>query len=330
MQVENKNPAQAQTDVNEQAYLRAKSEDMQWWKDAKFGLFVCWGPVSLEGTEIGNSRGHGIQPEIYDNLYRRFNPVKFDPNEWVRIAKSAGMKYLVFVTKHLDGFAMWDTKLNDYKITSTLCPFGRDIVKGLADACHKADLGFGVYFITTDWWYRDTDPNYRTTFDNYQYNQLRELCSNYGKVDIIWFDSAEPAINYDAHKLFKMIRHLQPHVIINNRSTLAGDFNTPEQIIGSFELGRPWETCMTIGTQWAWKPNDTIKSVKRCIQALVRTAGGGGNFLFNVRPYANRRDRTKSGSTTEGNGCLAAKVRPEYLWNSGRSVQTQSLGGFNT
>ena len=133
-------------------YLRAGEQDVQRWREMRFGLFIHWGPVSLKGTEIGWSRGGerrgrsgrgSIPAEIYDNLYKQFNPVKFDADEWVQVAKDAGMRYLVFTSKHHDGFSMFDSKLTDYKITNS--PFKRDVVKELADACHKAGLKLGFY-----------------------------------------------------------------------------------------------------------------------------------------------------------------------------------------
>ena len=272
-------------------YLHAKPEDLKWWQDAKFGLFIHWGPVSLKGTEIswsrakrGRRRGGGPIPvEVYDNLYKKFNPVKFNAREWVAIAKAAGMKYLVFTTKHHDGFCMFDSKLTDYKITNS--PFGRDVVKELADACHEANFRLGFYYSPPDWHH----PDYRTAnharYIEYLHGQLRELCTNYGRVDIIWFDGlGGRAKDWDSERLFRMIRQLQPHVLINNRGGLPGDFDTPEQRIGRFQLDRPWESCITICRQWAWRPNDRMKSLKECIDILVRCVGGGGNLLLNVGP----------------------------------------------
>ena len=265
---------------------------LQWWREARFGMFIHWGPVSLKGTEIGWSRGGErrgrtgtgtIDVAIYDNLYKQFNPIKFNADEWVQLAKDAGMKYLVFTTKHHDGFSMFDSKLTEYKITNS--PFKRDVVKELADACHKAGLKLGFYYSPVDWYH----PDYRTAqharYIKFLHGQIRELCSNYGKVDIIWFDGlGGKAEDWDSENLFRIIRSLQPHAIINNRAGLPGDHDTPEQRIGIFQTERAWETCMTLGRQWAWKPDDQIKSFQQCIHTLVRVVGGDGNFLFNVGP----------------------------------------------
>jgi alpha-L-fucosidase len=273
--------------------LKASDADMQWWRDARFGLFVHWGPVSLKGTEIGWSRGGErrgtgggkgeIPVEVYDNLYKEFNPVKFNAKEWVAIAKSAGMKYLVFTTRHHDGFSEFDSQMTDYKITNS--PFGRDVVKELSEACHEAGLRLGFYYSPPDWHH----PDYRTAqharFLQYMHGQIRELCSNYGQLDVLWFDGLGGTAQYwDAVNLFKMIRSLQPHILINNRAGLTADFDTPEQTIGRFQNTRPWESCITICQQWAYKPNDKMKSAKECIDTLVRCAGGDGNLLFNVGP----------------------------------------------
>jgi len=277
----------------EKPYLKASEADMQWWKEARFGLFIHWGPVSLKGTEIGWSRdgerrgqkaGRGQIPvAVYDNLYKEFNPVKFNADEWVAMAQDAGMKYLVFTSKHHDGFSMFDSKLTEYKITNS--PFKRDVVKELADACHKAGLHVGFYYSPPDWHHPDYRTENHAKYIEYMHGQLREICTNYGKIDIIWFDGlGGTAADWDSKRLFKMIRELQPGVIINNRAGLPADHDTPEQTIGRFQYDRPWESCITICQQWAWKPDDKMKSLEECLHTLVRCAGGDGNLLFNVGP----------------------------------------------
>lgn len=286
--------AQERAPIN---WLRASPQDMEWWRAARFGLFIHWGPVSLKGTEIGWSRGGerrgtGGTGEIpvaeYDSLYTRFNPVKFNAAEWVETARAAGMKYIVFTTKHHDGFCEFDSKLTDYTIMHS--PFRRDVVRELVDACHKAKMPIGFYYSPPDW----HSPDYRTEnharYIRYMHGHLRELCSNYGRIDIIWFDGlGGTARDWDAENLFKLIRGLQPHVIINNRAGLEGDFDTPEQKVGAYNTERAWESCITICEQWAWKPDDKLKSLEECIRTLVRTAGGDGNLLLNVGPMPDGR-----------------------------------------
>lgn len=295
-------PSAAQDTPAKDEVPNAPSSSVERWRAMRFGMFIHWGPVSLQGTEIGWSRaglrrghrtGRGTQVpvEIYDNLYKQFNPTEFDAHEWVRIAQDAGMKYMVFTTKHHDGFCNFDTQLTDYKITSPESPYGKDIVRQIAEACHEAGLALGWYYSPPDWHhpdYRNGDRHAR--YIEYLHGQIRELLTNYGKVDIMWFDGlGGSAEDWNSKPLFRMIRQLQPDIIINNRAGLPGDHDTPEQRVGSFNRDRPWETCMTIGRQWAWKPNDQLKSVQQCIQTLLQVVGGDGNFLFNVGPMPDGR-----------------------------------------
>jgi alpha-L-fucosidase len=270
----------------------AQPEAIRKWRDARFGMFIHWGPVSLTGHEIGWSRGAQTPVEEYDNLYKRFNPTKFNADEWVAVAKAAGMKYMVLTTKHHDGFCLWDSKVTDYDIMAT--PFKRDVVKELAAACRKGGIAFGTYYSTCDWHHPDfplTSPGgkkARETSDLDRYTeylkaQTKELLS-YGPLFTLWYDVPQ---KFDAQRgagVINMARAIQPDIVINNRTGHPGDYDTPEQRIGGFQIDRPWETCMTICQQWAWKPNDRMKSLKECIQTLVRTNGGDGNLLFNVGP----------------------------------------------
>jgi len=279
----------------------AKPESIEKWKDKRFGMFIHWGPVSLKGTEIGWSRkgprrGHArggtgtIPMEEYDNLYKKFDPVAFDADRWVQIAKDAGMQYMVFTSKHHDGFSMFDSEYTDYKVTNS--PYKKDICKALADACHRQGLALGWYYSPRDWYHPDFATENHQRYLDFYMGQLRELCTNYGKLDILWFDgldSPRELWNDIPEQSFFMIRDLQPDIILNNRGGLQGDYDTPEQQIGGFNIERPWETCMTICHQWAWKPNDNMKSFKECIQTLVRVAGGDGNLLFNVGPMPDGR-----------------------------------------
>lgn len=276
-------------------------DHMKWWGEARFGLFIHWGPVSLKGTEIGWSRGgerrgYGssgteIPVEVYDNLYTQFNPTNFNAREWVEVARQAGMKYMVFTSRHHDGFSMFDTKASDYKITSPKSPFRRDVVKELADACHEAGLRFGVYYSQPDWHHPDAfTPDRHSKYLDYLKQQVTELCSNYGRLDILWFDGlGKSAADYDGETLIRIARTLQPNIVINNRTGLPADHDTPEQRIGKYQDHRPWESCITICQQWAWKPNDRLKSLAECIRTLVLCAGGDGNLLLNVGPMPDGR-----------------------------------------
>jgi alpha-L-fucosidase len=272
------------------------------WRAMRFGLFIHWGPVSLTGQEISWSRagerrgqkgGPGTETpvEAYDNLYKQFNPTQFNAQQWIQVARHAGMKYLVFTTKHHDGFCNFDSALTDYKITNPDSPYGKDIVKQLAEACHEAGLALGWYYSPPDWHhpdYRNGDQHVR--YIEYLHGQIREILSHYGPVDVMWFDGlGGNSDDWDSPRLHQMIRGLQPGIVINNRGGLPADFDTPEQKIGGFNRNRPWETCMTICQQWAWKPDDPMKPLQQCLQTLLRVAGGDGNLLFNVGPMPDGR-----------------------------------------
>ncbi len=275
-------------------------ERIEWWREARFGLFIHWGPVSLKGTEIGWSRagerrgyllrGNEVPVEVYDNLYKQFNPTNFNADQWVAIAKAGGMKYVVFTSRHHDGFSEFDTKADDYRITSPESPFRRDVVKELADACHRAGMRFGLYYSQPNWRHPDAFTDRHTNYLDYLKTQVRELLSNYGQVDILWFDGlGKKTKDYDGEAMNIMARKLQPRILINNRNGLAEDFDTPEQVIGKFQYDRPWESCITICNQWAWKPDDRMKSLKECLETLIRCAGGDGNLLLNVGPMPDGR-----------------------------------------
>ena len=308
--------------------LKANEQDIQQWREMKFGLFINWGPTTLIGESIGWSRGgerrgwHGSGPvpvEIYDNLYKRFDPVKFDADDMIRIAKDAGMKYLVFDVKHHDGFSMFDSKLTDHKITNA--PFKRDVLKEFADACHKAGVKLGVYYSLPDWHHPDYRTENHDRYIEYLHGQLREICTNYGRIDIVWWDGlGGTAEDWGLVDLFKMIRRLQPHVIINSRGGLAGDHSTVEQRVGTGQFDRPWESNMTLCTRWAWIPNDKMKPLKQCIQTLVRTVGGDGNFLLNVAPTAEGVFEPRQLARLEEMG--------DWLDNYGESIYATRGGPF--
>jgi alpha-L-fucosidase len=271
---------------------------MKHWRDARFGLFIHWGPVSLTGREIGWARGNPIPIEEYDRLYLRFNPTNFNAREWAKVAKAAGMKYMVYTSKHHDGFCCWDTKQTDYNIMGS--PFGRDIVKELAVAFKQQGVAFGTYHSTCDWHHPDfplTSPGGRTRretsnldrYEQYIKAQITELIQNYGPLWVMWFDVPQEFDAVRGQRLIDLARSLQPGIVVNNRSGAPGDYDTPEQQIGAYQDTRPWETCMTIANQWAWKPNDETKSLKDCLHKLILSAGGDGNLLFNVGPMPDGR-----------------------------------------
>jgi alpha-L-fucosidase len=275
----------------ESPWMKAPPEAVKAWDDLTFGFFLHWDMSSLLGVEISwamqnriDVGGEGFIPnEVYNNLYRSFNPQQFDADAIVKTAKDAGMRYIVFTAKHHGGFCMFDSALTDYDIMNTA--FRRDVVKELAEATRKAGLAFGIYYSQPDWHHPDFLKKDWDAYRNYYFGQMRELCTNYGKIDIIFFDGLSyGAEQFRPHELFKMIREIQPNVVINNRCGVPADYDTPEQVVGAFKNDRPWETCMTIGTSWSWKTGETLKSAAESIRILVMTAGSDGNLLYNVGP----------------------------------------------
>ena len=279
--------------------IPAQADALRNWQDRRFAMFIHWGPVSLTGQEIGWSRGSQTPIETYDNLYKKFNPTLFNAEEWAKIAKDAGMKYMIFTTKHHDGFCMFDTKQTDHNIMNS--PFARDVVKELAAACKKEGLAFGTYYSTCDWYHPDfplgspggnkrkPSPN-MDRYTDYLRAQVTELIKNYGPLIEMWFDVPQETGPERGIPTCNLVRTLQPDILINNRAGgTPADFDTPEQHIGGFNMDRPWETCMTICHQWSWKPDDKMKSLQQCLQTLILTAGGNGNLLFNVGPMPDGR-----------------------------------------
>lgn len=292
--------------------LPTLQKSLQHWQTLRFGLFIHWGPIAQRGTEIGWSRDREIPIEEYDRLYRTFNPVQFDADQWVRLAKDAGMKYLVLVTKHHDGFSLWDTRASAYDIMAS--PFQRDIVAEIALACKKQGLLFGTYYSILDWHHPDYplqngNKVWKEKHDMPRYvpfcrQQVKELIETY-HTKILWFDGQweEPWTHAMGMELYRYVRSLDPAILVNNRvdkgvgnvegkswpDKFAGDFATPEQQIGPYDTLTPWESCITLCTQWAWKPDDELKSLQECVHILVRTAGGDGNLLLNVGPMPDGR-----------------------------------------
>jgi alpha-L-fucosidase len=292
------------------ANIKTSKKIMDGFRDLHFGMFIHWGPVTLRGTEIGWSRGTQVQVEEYDNLYKEYDPVLFNADAWVKTAKDAGMKYLTITAKHHDGFCLWPSKYTSYNIGNT--PYKKDVVGALATACKKAGIKFCIYYSVLDW----HQPDYplhlpanaeldskadMSKYIIYMKSQLKELITNYHPY-MLWFDGnwEKPWTQEMAVDMYGYIKKIDPDVIINNRlgadnhhnilnNESVGDYATPEQHVGAINMKYPWESCITIGTQWSWKPNDKIKSLTQCIQTLASTAGGNGSLLLNVGPMMDGR-----------------------------------------
>jgi alpha-L-fucosidase len=290
---------------------------MQWFRDAKFGMFIHWGPCSVGQAEIGWGRKankpwdiRGMQtprssdPE-YDNYYKQFNPTKYDADAWVSFAKESGMKYMVLISKHHDGFSQFDSKLTDYTIMHS--PYGKDIVKQFVAACHKHGIKAGLYYSTRDWYNPDYLVGDNAKYDAWYRGQVQELLSNYGPVDVMWFDhvGGRDWGKWRFDELFAMIYKLQPGILINDRSAkfcgprspedrgpasadiqmmTQGDFYTPEGRIGKMDLQRDWESCIHVGKGWSYHGEDGFKGPEDCIKMLVSCTTGGGNLLLNFGP----------------------------------------------
>ena len=305
--------------------IEQRNERMQWWREARFGMFIHWGVYSIPAGTYKDKRIRGIGEWIMENAdipiaeyvkyAKQFNPVKFNADQWVQIAKNAGMKYIVITSKHHDGFCLWDSKVSDYDVMDA-APFKRDILKELSAACKKHGIRLCFYHSIMDWHHPDaqapfypnyndgsrTNPNFSRYVKNYLKPQIKELITNYGPLGVMWFDGewikdwTEP----QGVDLYNHVRSLQPDIIVNNRvgkgrksmqgmtreGYFAGDFGTPEQEIPPTGLpGVDWETCMTMNDTWGFKSyDDNWKSMEDLIRKLVDIASKGGNFLLNVGP----------------------------------------------
>ena len=279
---------------------------MAWWREARFGMFIHWGlyavPAGVWNGEQVPGAGEWIMhtkritPKEYESLLAEFNPVKYDADAWVRLAKEAGMKYIVITSKHHDGFCLWDSKFTDYDVMST--PYGRDLLRPLTEACKRHGVRLCFYHSIMDWHHPDANKDGWPAYVAVMKAQLRELIQDYGPLGVLWFDGewvAEWTPEQGA-QLYAELRRLQPDLIINNRigknrrmpgAGGVGDFDTPEQYIPGTGLPFDWESCMTMNDTWGFKLHDhNWKSTETLIRMLADTASKGGNFLLNIGPTA--------------------------------------------
>lgn len=291
--------------------------DLSWWQDARFGMFIHWGLYSQPARHEWVRHNEKITTDAYQKYFDLFNPDLFDPKAWAKAAKDAGMKYFVITAKHHEGFCLWDTKYTDYKITNT--PFKRDALKEMVEAFRNEGIHVGFYYSLIDWHHPEftvdrVHPHRECKDDiaknkqrdmkkyaKYMRDQVTELLTQFGKIDILWFDFSYPGENgkghkdWESEKLLKLIRKLQPHVLLDNRLDLpgAGDFETPEQYVPSNGLkdknGKdvPWEGCQTFSGSWGYhRDESTWKSIEMLVQMLVNHVSRNGNLLLNVGPTA--------------------------------------------
>ena len=309
---------------NKEEYLKR----MQWYVEARFGMFLHWGLYSIPARGELMRSFEKLTDEEYERYFREFDPVDYDPKKWAKAAKEAGMRYMVLTAKHHDGFCLFDSRYTDFKATNTKC--GRDLIKEFVEAVRAEGLKVGLYYSLLDWHHEDyphfsdgAHPMYHNPaytdegrewerYVEYLHNQVRELCTNYGKIDILWFDYSFGEYSgekWEATKLVNMVRELQPGVIIDNRLEVSGaglgslasgnplpyhgDFVSPEQIIPQEGIrdvnGDPliWEACFTMNDSWGYNLRDKyFKPAPMLIKKLVECVSKGGNMLLNVGPDA--------------------------------------------
>ena len=283
-----------QTQTAETPAQRAdRDRRMKWWHEAKFGMFIHWGLYSVLGRHEWVMEMEGIPAQEYEKIAAQFKPKPNAARDWARLAKQTGQKYMVMTTKHHEGFCHFDTATTSY-CAPKQGP-GRDLVREYVDAARAEGLRVGFYYSLMDWHHPDgarcaTDEAARRRFVDYIHTQIRELMSNYGKIDILWYDVAWPldAAGWESEKMNKMVFSLQPDIIVNNRNKLPGDFSTPEQRIEAAEAGRAWETCMTLNDSWGYqRTDDGWKTPKQVLRNLITCAHDEGNYLLNIGPMAD-------------------------------------------
>jgi len=286
---------------------------LKWFTDARFGMFIHWGIYSIPARGEWHLNHSGMDRDEYERYAGEFNPVSFDPESWAELAWNAGMRYVVFTTKHHDGFCMFDSVNNDFKITNS--PYGKDITRELVEAFRRRGLGIGFYHSLVDWrhphfipdpehpeWKRGTrDFSGRDIriYRKYLYEHVEQLLSDYGKIDILFFDYTSKyknASEWEAEKLLDLVYSLQPEIIVNDRlshekKSLLGDYCTPEISLPNAPISigqeQAWETCMTLNDNWGYSAvDDSWKTPSTVIQALVHCVSMNGNLLLNVGPDA--------------------------------------------
>jgi alpha-L-fucosidase len=274
----------------DQKQAATRDARMKWWHEAKFGMFIHWGLYSVIGQHEWAKEYEGIPIPQYEILAKHFHPKPNAARDWARLAKRAGQKYMVMTTKHHEGFCHWDSKLTDYNAVKQ--GPGRDLVKEYVEAARAEGLRVGFYYSLMDWHHPDgarckTDEDARKRFVEYTHGLIRELLTNYGKIDVLWYDVSWPltAEGWESERMNEMVFELQPDIIVNNRNGLQGDFSTPEQHIHASEVGRAWETCMTLNDSWGFnRYDDAWKTPKVIVDNLATCARGGGNYLLNIGP----------------------------------------------
>ena len=324
-----------------------KAQRMKWWTEARFGMFIHWGLYSLPARHEWVKNRERMTNEQYQKYFEVFNPDLYNPKEWAKMAKDAGMKYVVLTAKHHEGFCLFDSKYTDYKSTNTPC--GKDLIKEYVEAFRAEGLKVGFYYSLIDWHHpdytidrnhpqrQDSDTAYArlnkgrdmNRYREYIKNQVRELLTNYGEISIIWFDYSFPGKNgkgradWDSENLLKLARSLQPGIIVDDRLDLKDveggwDFTTPEQ----YKVEKwpeyngkriPWETCQTFSGSWGYYRDETSwKGPAQLLELLIESVSKGGNLLLNVGPTAR--------GTFDYRAQASLKAMGEWMRLNNRSV----------
>jgi alpha-L-fucosidase len=304
-----------------------RAQRMAWWHAAKFGMFIHWGLYSLLGQHEWALEMEGIPIPQYELMAKHFNPKPNAAREWAKLARRAGQKYMVMTTKHHEGFCMFDTKLTDYCATQQ--GPGRDLVREYVEAARAEGLRVGFYYSLMDWHHPDgarckTDEAARKRFVAYTHGLIRELMTNYGKIDVLWYDVDWPltAEGWESERMNQMVFELQPEIIVNNRNGLEGDFSTPEQHVEASKAGRAWETCMTLNDSWGYnRGDDSWKTSKTIVSNLATCAAGGGNYLLNIGPKPDGSVPVESVEVLEAVG--------KWLDTNGKAIYQTQRGSLN-
>ncbi len=310
----------------------ATAGSTDWFVHDRLGLFIHWGLYALPARHEWVKNKEQISDSVYQKYFEHFDPDLYDPKEWARAAKNAGMKYFVVTSKHHEGFCLWDSKLTDYKATNT--PAGRDLLRPMVEAFREEGLKIGFYHSLIDWHHPEfpvdgihsqrNDKEFRERTKNrdikkyaeYLHGQTRELLTEYGKIDVMWFDfsySGNPdggkgKDDWQSEKLMAMVRELMPGILVNDRLEIGGDIKTPEQVQPREWVqvdGKPvvWEACQTLNGSWGYdRDNLDWKSVDMLVQMLIDTVSKGGNLLLNVGPTGRGQFDPRALKTLEGIG----------------------------
>lgn len=320
-----------------------RKERLEWFQDQRYGMFIHWGPSVIHGGKYSSSElswsrggnppdawcGGGPIPEsVYDDSFRQFDPKKYNPEQWVQLAKESGMRYMIMTARHHDGFSMFDTHYSDFKITHPQSAYRQriakenpdvtdkeidhkaDIIRQFADAVHAGGLGLGIYYSEPDWFREDyrialTGKNKagkevsaearqaaKKSYQDFMHAQLEELTTQYGRVDILWFDAIKPSqvaehgwqALWIRRDTWDMIRRNQPNILINDRHGFEPDYHTPEGSDAQYIPGIVQESCQHLGRQWAWSPDDQVPSQKWVVDRLIINASRNSNILMNMGP----------------------------------------------